>query len=156
MTRIYVSGPMTGIPEHNFPAFRDAAARLTDLGFDVIDPSRHGADEDGMTWEDYLRRDLADVLTVDELALLPGWERSKGATLEVHVARALSMPCHLLEHYLDRDPDAPKPCVCAHSAAGHDRFGACTLCTCLDFASDDTAVAQAVGVLVPEQRNGDA
>lgn len=99
--RLYVSGPMTGIPEHNFPAFRQASANLAEVGYEVLDPSRHGADP-AFSWEDYLRRDLADVLIVDALALLPGWEASRGATLEVHVAKALGMPCQPVEEFLEK------------------------------------------------------
>jgi hypothetical protein len=45
-------------------------------------------------WADFLRRDLAEVLRVDAVAVLDGWEASKGASLEVHVARALGMPVY--------------------------------------------------------------
>ncbi|WP_457825134.1 DUF4406 domain-containing protein, partial [Staphylococcus aureus] len=36
MTRIYVAGPMSGLPELNFPAFHAAAAELRAQGFDVV------------------------------------------------------------------------------------------------------------------------
>lgn len=36
--RIYVSGPMTGVPDHNRPAFDAAAKRLREQGHFVINP----------------------------------------------------------------------------------------------------------------------
>lgn len=39
MKRVYLSGPMTGLPELNFPAFRVEAARLRALGFEVVNPA---------------------------------------------------------------------------------------------------------------------
>lgn len=89
--KLYVSGPMTGIENHNFPAFNAAADRLRDRGFEVVNPADKGIIE-GWTWEDYLRWDLREVCLCDGLAMLPGWMGSRGANLEVHVAKALSMP----------------------------------------------------------------
>lgn len=41
--RIYVSGPMTGKPEFNYPAFNAAAKRLRDEGHFVINPAELSA-----------------------------------------------------------------------------------------------------------------
>ena len=38
MTRIYIAGPMTGIPEHNYPAFHAAVAKLRAGGDAVSRP----------------------------------------------------------------------------------------------------------------------
>lgn len=86
--RVYVSGPMTGLPDMNFPAFHAAAEVLRELGHEVVNPADAGAGA-GLSYEDYLRRDLADLLGCNAICLLPGWERSKGATVEEHMARAL-------------------------------------------------------------------
>jgi hypothetical protein len=99
---LYVSGPMTGIAEWNFPAFHDAAARLSAIGHRVIDPSRHGADPD-KAWTDFLRRDLADLLICEGVAVLDGWEGSRGANLEVYVARALEIPVRTVDEWLLND-----------------------------------------------------
>ncbi|MCY1360696.1 hypothetical protein D9M68_437290 [compost metagenome] len=88
MKRIYLAGPMTGLPEFNFPAFHAEAARLRSLGFEVENPAEHGIIE-GFEWADYLKLDIQKLLTCDTVALLPGWEKSKGAMLEHHIA------CHL-------------------------------------------------------------
>ena len=38
---IYLSGPMTGLPEFNYPAFHEAARRWRAIGWDVINPAEH-------------------------------------------------------------------------------------------------------------------
>lgn len=86
--RVYVSGPMTGLPDLNFPAFRAAADRLRAMGHDVVDPSTLG-EPDGWCWEDFLRRDLRHLLDCDAICLLDGWWKSRGARLEQHVAAKL-------------------------------------------------------------------
>lgn len=88
--RLYVCGPMTGYQDHNFPAFRAAAAELVAAGYEVTDPSTLGEHED-WSWADYLKRDIPELLKCDGVALLPGWAHSRGASLEYHVADALGM-----------------------------------------------------------------
>jgi hypothetical protein len=92
--RIYLAGPMSGLPEYNFPAFRDAAARLRALLFDVVSPVEldHGPGEPGSySNQHYLRNDLRALLDCDAIALLPGWEQSIGARCEVAVAITLGL-----------------------------------------------------------------
>ena len=92
MTRktIYISGPMTGLPEFNFPAFHAAAKRLRADGNEVRNPAEVG-EEPGLQWEDYMRKDLRLLCDCDAIYLLPGWEKSKGAHLELHIAHRLGM-----------------------------------------------------------------
>lgn len=95
MTTLYIAGPMTGLPEFNYPAFNAAARDLRGRGHVALNPTldRESPAEDppGTTWEDYMRAALAMVIRADGIALLPQWERSRGARLEVDVARALGM-----------------------------------------------------------------
>jgi hypothetical protein len=107
--RLYVAGPMTGIPQFNIPAFDAAAADLRAHGYEVVSPaelddpairavslaSPDGAiatlETHGQTWGDFLARDvklLADD-GIDAIVVLPGWETSRGARLETFVAAAL-------------------------------------------------------------------
>jgi hypothetical protein len=94
--KVYISGPMTGYPEFNYPAFRAAEARLSSLGHEPLNPARH---PEQASWADYLRLDLVDVLAADAVAVLPGWECSRGARLEVHVAHALGMTVLPVERF---------------------------------------------------------
>jgi hypothetical protein len=90
MKRIYISGPMTGIQNFNFPAFHAAADRLRTLGYDVVNPVEINPDPEA-SWHDCMRRDLTALLTCDTLALLDGWQKSAGAHLEMHVAHRVGM-----------------------------------------------------------------
>ena len=93
---MYVSGPMTGKPEHNIPAFRTMSAKLRSKGLSVVDPSEvdhsdheHAGPGSGH-WADYLRYDLIAMLeSCTGILMLPGWRQSKGATLEHTIAMAL-------------------------------------------------------------------
>ncbi len=90
MKFIYLSGPMTGLSDHNFPAFHAEATRLRTLGYVVINPADVGHASDA-TWKDCLRTDLQLMLSCDTIALLDGWQSSDGAHLEMHVAHRVGI-----------------------------------------------------------------
>lgn len=95
---VYLSGPMTGLVDYNYPAFHTARDALRAAGYDVISPARGMVE--GWNWSDYMRRGLRDVCDADVVAVLPGWEQSKGAQLEVLCAQALGMRVEPLEVWL--------------------------------------------------------
>jgi hypothetical protein len=88
--KIYVAGPMTGIPEFNFPLFNAETARLRALGYEVVNPAEVNPDTT-MCWAECMKRDIPALLTCDGVALLPGWHSSRGALLERHIADALGL-----------------------------------------------------------------
>ncbi|WP_370599595.1 DUF4406 domain-containing protein [Pseudomonas nitroreducens] len=90
MIRIYLAGPMTGLPEFNYPAFHAEAARLRQLGYHVENPAENPAPACG-TWAGYMRKALAQLVTCDAIALLPGWLSSRGANVEHGLAVQLGM-----------------------------------------------------------------
>lgn len=90
MPRVYVAGPMTGYPNLNFPAFHARAALLRERGAHVENPAEINPDPK-MEWDEAMRRDIPRLLTCDTIDLLPGWEKSRGATLEYHIAQQLGM-----------------------------------------------------------------
>lgn len=98
---LYVAGPMTGLPEFNYPAFIDAHMSLTSAGFKVLNPARHGFDP-SKTWSDYMRLGLTDVTKCDGVAVLDGWHNSSGARLEVYVARRLGLPIRSVAAWIER------------------------------------------------------
>lgn len=92
---VYVSGPMSGIQDYNYPAFHSAAAALRAEGLDVLNPAEQGLIE-GADWDAYMRFNLAQMQRCTEIALLPGWSRSRGARLEKLVADGLGMRVRFL------------------------------------------------------------
>ena len=90
MTKTYIAGPMTGLPDLNFPAFHAAAAELRALGHTVVNPAEINPDHH-MSWEACMRKDIAELVTCHHIHLLAGWEGSRGATLEHHIAERLGL-----------------------------------------------------------------
>lgn len=86
--RIYLSGPCSGLPDNNYPAFKAEAARLRALGLEVENPAENPEQD---SWEAYMRVALRQMLTCDTVALLPGWINSRGANLERNVAQKVGM-----------------------------------------------------------------
>lgn len=91
MRRIYIAGAMSGLPDFNYPAFHEAAARLRATGAHVENPAENPEPACG-SWEAYMRLAITQMLTCDEIALLPGWEKSRGAVIEHNLAVELRMP----------------------------------------------------------------
>jgi hypothetical protein len=90
---VYLAGPMTGIPEFNYPAFHEAAKKLRTAGFTVINPAEVNPDTT-LSWEECMKRDLVELMKCGMVAVLPDWHKSRGARLEVHVAASLGMAVH--------------------------------------------------------------
>ncbi len=98
--RVYIAGPMTGIPNWNFPAFDAAAKFLRDCGYTVVNPAdldrEAGFNESQAgVGQEFLRqamsRDLAAICECDGIAVLHGWQRSMGACIEVALASRLGL-----------------------------------------------------------------
>lgn len=114
--KIYVAGPMRGISEFNFPAFHTAAAALRLQGHFVFSPAERDIDkcgdiskgnltgdnakaeaDHGFNLREALKDDMVFIcLEADAIALLPGWENSKGAQAERATAIALGLEIMVL------------------------------------------------------------
>jgi hypothetical protein len=107
MTTLYLAGPMTSIESYNFPAFDAAAKQLREAGHTVFNPAEndrengfdatglkgHEAAEHGFDLRTALKQDLSWICDHAEgIALLEGWEKSRGAKAEVALADALVIP----------------------------------------------------------------
>ena len=120
--RVYLAGPMTGIPQFNFPAFDAAEADLRARGYDVVPPAdlhdplvreQALASEDGAlnsvsacTWGDALALDVKMIADdgIEGIVCMEGWERSRGARLECFVAQLCGLPIY---RYGANDPLLP-------------------------------------------------
>jgi hypothetical protein len=102
--RVYLAGPMRGIPHYNFPAFDRAREALRAMGHDVVSPADldRSAGFDAMTlpddtdWGDVppdfdlleaMERDREAIRGADAICLLPGWQSSEGSQEELSEAK---------------------------------------------------------------------
>lgn len=102
---LYIAGPMTGLPDFNYPAFRAAQVELEASGFAVLNPvdsEQHNTTGMPQRWDWYMRHALRMVLEADGIALLDDWTSSRGAQLEYRVATDLGIPRRPLRAWLTR------------------------------------------------------
>lgn len=108
--KVYLAGPMTGMPKNNFPNFRRAADRLRERGYDVVSPHEldseieqrqaweaEGGIDDPVLWAKCLARDVYLLSSdgIEAVVVLPHWHCSRGAALETFVAyRLCGMPVY--------------------------------------------------------------
>lgn len=104
--RCYLSGPMTGLPDFNKHAFVLGAGMLRDAGWIVYNPIENDAEAgielegkegtEAFDFAEAMKRDLWQVCDSDAVFVMPGWEYSKGAKLEVFVAHEVGKPVYSL------------------------------------------------------------
>lgn len=88
--RLYISAPISGQPEHNFPALNAAAAKYEAMGYEVFNPATTGV-IDGWSWSDYLRYDCAQLVRCHGIVMLSGWRQSRGCQTEHELAQNLGL-----------------------------------------------------------------
>lgn len=105
---VYVSGQITGV-KNSRERFGAASELLERRGYEALNPysvspCTDGSCEEwpgnprsnGHTWACWLRFDLVALLQCDMIFTLPGWEKSRGAVLEVQTALGVGIPVHHL------------------------------------------------------------
>jgi len=93
---IYISGPISlggSCTEEEVIAFTAIftqwAKSLRHVGHTVINPCEVPQQD---SWEAYMRYGMRAVANCDRVVALPRWEESRGARLEIFVARELGIP----------------------------------------------------------------
>lgn len=98
---IYVSGPMTEVPDFNHHTFNLAAQALRSAGWRVFNPAENGMSTEA-PWAEHMRLDIRRLMDCTHVATLEGWQNSRGAALEVHIANRLGLQVSSLQHWLSR------------------------------------------------------
>jgi hypothetical protein len=109
MTTLYISGPMTGLPDFNYPAFNETAHQLEAAGFVVINPA-DAPERDN--WLEYRRHALTLLAQADAICSLPGWENSRGACIEHAIMSLLGLPARPLSYWLQRPQNGGRCMAC--------------------------------------------
>lgn len=102
--RYYLSGPMTGLPEMNYPAFNAAAKMIRRHGDEVYNPAEWETRHNNGVFN--LQIAFADYCTyicreADAVVVLDGWQNSPGASAEVALADAIGKPVVALDTLVD-------------------------------------------------------
>lgn len=108
--KLYIAGPMSGLPDYNYPAFIQAARDLRACGYKVFCPAQNGLPANA-PWQQHMRVDLMQLMQCEAVATLPGWEVSRGARLETMIARELGMRIQSVEQWLQEPALQEQPAL---------------------------------------------
>lgn len=88
--KIYIAGPMRGLPLFNVPAFNEAEQALLTLGHEPFNP---GHIDPSLPIRQMFAIDM-DWITreAEAIYMLRGWETSRGARAEHALAVAIDLP----------------------------------------------------------------
>lgn len=101
---VYIAGPMSGLPDFNFPAFDRAAEMLAERGLEPMNPAEIGRRWIAENGNRQPTKSEYNALLVEgrkmlrkcgRVYLLRGWERSNGARGEVSYALILGLDLEL-------------------------------------------------------------
>lgn len=138
----YLAGPMSNIPQFNYPAFYRIAKQLREMGYTIQSPAELDTPEQqavalasttgavidmvksGLTWGDTLAKDVKLVSdVVDGIIAMPTWYKSRGARLEVFVATLCNKPVWIVYEKMDSDILVIRPLDPVDYEAGVLGFG---------------------------------
>lgn len=90
--RIYIAGPISGIPNKNREAFDAAARMVTAMGHVPVSPIKVCRRlPENSAWAAYMKRCIPALLKCDAICMLEGWEKSDGAKIENDLAGKLGI-----------------------------------------------------------------
>lgn len=95
MKRVYISGPITGLPDLNKHEFNKAALNMTLIGVDYFNPQDIPPPKENLEgkalWRYYMRECVKELPSCSHIFMLRGWYRSEGATEEHRIAKMLGL-----------------------------------------------------------------
>jgi hypothetical protein len=86
MKKIYICGKVSGDPDYN-KKFLKEEKRLLSHGYEPINPTAIISHK--TEWAEAMRIAIRAMLLCDGISLLPDWKKSRGAKIEVRLAREL-------------------------------------------------------------------
>ncbi len=88
MSKIYISGPITGFEKEDYmKRFSDAEKDLTERGYIVVNPAKVLAQlPEETNYGEYMKLSLVMLDMCDSIYMLNGWQKSTGAHLEQQYA----------------------------------------------------------------------
>jgi len=88
--KIYISGKISGIEAKAPTIFKKAEDVLISQGWEPINPMTIQHKENS-NWVDFMKNDIKALFDCDSIFMLKNWKRSKGARLELNIAKKLQM-----------------------------------------------------------------
>lgn len=105
--KIFISGPMTGYEQHNYPLFEKVEDMLTIAGYKCVNPAKIGmkydpekVDQNKKLYKAMEKEIQEAEKTCNTILLLPGWEKSVGVRLELQTAIRMKMKIVLGDHLI--------------------------------------------------------
>lgn len=91
MEKAYISGKISGLEKEEFETLFSKASQLAiKMGYMPVNPVELKHDHD-LTWENYMKIDIAELLTCHHMIMLPNWKESKGAKIEHDLGKELGL-----------------------------------------------------------------
>lgn len=123
--KTYLCGPITGLPQNNAPVFYHYQELLEEAGYTIVNPHEivpelteeelavmaplTESEKQGLIWKRAMSFCIREMLDCNEVITLPGWEFSKGATIEVRLARDFNIEVKPLAKVLHDRSISDKP-----------------------------------------------
>lgn len=102
---VYLSGKMSGLEGYGYTNFTKRAARLRELGYDVLNPAETAGGVTHLPRETFISIDIGYVMAADAVVVMDNWQQSKGAKLEMILAHNVGKPVYTYseEHGLGQE-----------------------------------------------------
>lgn len=88
---VYISGRISGMEKAAFGLFEEAEFKLLEKGYRVVNPMKLPHRHD-LTWESYMKEDIAALCACDYIYFLSNWMDSRGAQIENMIADLFNIP----------------------------------------------------------------
>ena len=97
---IYISGPMTGLENHNSKGFYDTEVKLRNRGFTSIINPIHISEIYGLghDYNFYMRKAIEKLMTADAVYVFGNYKNSKGVAIEIELAHKVGIPVFFEEY----------------------------------------------------------